>query len=200
MSTDDAYVQAARVEISANISARVIEVAVRDNQTVRVGQVLFKLDPRRFEIAVADAEAQLAVARLKISSLQAAYRRYQADEKAAESNVEYQQREFDRQAKLAANGISSRAQLDQVTQSSDLRANAWPRRPSRPPAPSPIWAAIRPPRSTAIPASSRRRQRWTAPSSICPTRWYTRRSTASLPRWSSYRSATISTPPHRYSP
>jgi membrane fusion protein, multidrug efflux system len=72
VSTDDAYVQAARVEISANISARVIEVAVRDNQTVRAGQVLFKLDPRRFEIAVADAEAQLAVARLKIQSLQAA--------------------------------------------------------------------------------------------------------------------------------
>jgi membrane fusion protein, multidrug efflux system len=119
VSTDDAYVQAARVEISANISARVIDVAVRDNQTVRAGQVLFKLDPRRFEIAVADAEAQLAVARLKIQSLQAAYRRYQADENAAESNVEYQQREFDRQTKLAANGISSRAQLDQVTQNLD---------------------------------------------------------------------------------
>src|SRR5260221_7547903 len=78
VSTDDAYVQAARVEISANISARVIEVGVRDNQTVHAGQVLFKLDPRRFEIAVADAKAQLAVARLKIQSLQAAYRPYQA--------------------------------------------------------------------------------------------------------------------------
>ena len=119
VSTDDAYVQAARVEISANISARVIEVGVRDNQTVHAGQILFKLDPRRFEIAVADAEAQLALARLKIQSLQAAYRRYQADEKAAESALAYQQREYDRQTKLAASGIASHAQLDQTTQNLD---------------------------------------------------------------------------------
>src|SRR5580658_5090131 len=58
-STDDAYIQAARVEVSTNISAPVSEVDVRDNQVVRGGQVLFKLDPRNFEVAVADAQAQL---------------------------------------------------------------------------------------------------------------------------------------------
>ena len=42
-STDDAYVRAARVSISANVSARVRSVDVKDNQLVRRGQVLFRL-------------------------------------------------------------------------------------------------------------------------------------------------------------
>src|ERR1700761_7786907 len=56
-STDDAYLQAARVQVSANISARVVEIDVHDNQIVKAGDVLFKLDRRPFEIAVASAEA-----------------------------------------------------------------------------------------------------------------------------------------------
>jgi membrane fusion protein (multidrug efflux system) len=113
VSTDDAYVQAARVEISTNISARVSEIDVHDNQVVRAGQVLFRLDPRSFQIAVQDAEAQLASARLKIPDLQAVFRQRVADQKAAQETLAYQQREFARQSTLAAAGISSRAQLDE---------------------------------------------------------------------------------------
>jgi membrane fusion protein (multidrug efflux system) len=115
VSTDDAYVEAARVQISANISARVTEVAVHDNQHVSKGQLLFRLDERPFRIAVESAKAQLAAARLRISALQAAYGRYKADEQAADATQAYQQREVDRHTKLAASGISSRAQLDQTT-------------------------------------------------------------------------------------
>lgn len=115
VSTDDAYIQAARVQVSANISARVVEIAVHDNQPVKAGQLLFRLDPSTFKIAVENAEAQLASARARIGSLEAAYQRYKADEQAAEDTVAYQQREFDRQTKLAAAGISSHAQLDQAT-------------------------------------------------------------------------------------
>lgn len=113
ISTDDAYVQIAKVQVSANISGRLIEIAVRDNQMVRAGTVLFRLDPARFEIAVREAQAQLAAARLKIQALQAAYRERQADQKAAEDLLAYQQREYDRQHTLEESGISSRAQLDQ---------------------------------------------------------------------------------------
>jgi len=112
-STDDAYIQAARVQVSANISARVVEIDVYDNQTVKAGEVLFRLDRRSFDIAVASADAQLSTARQRIGALQAAYARYLADEKATDDTVAYQQREFDRQTKLAASGISSRALLDQ---------------------------------------------------------------------------------------
>jgi membrane fusion protein (multidrug efflux system) len=92
----------------------VSEVDVRDNQVVRAGQVLFKLDPRNFEVAVADAQAQLDNACIKIPALKAVYRQRLADQQAALETLAYQKREYDRQTKLAAAGISSRAQLDQA--------------------------------------------------------------------------------------
>jgi membrane fusion protein (multidrug efflux system) len=113
VSTDDAYVQIAKVQVSANVSARLSDIEVHDNQPVHAGDVLFKLESGRFEIAVREAEAQLAAARQKIQSLQAAYRERVADQSAAEDSLAYQQREYDRQRTLQQNGISSRAQLDQ---------------------------------------------------------------------------------------
>jgi len=114
VSTDDAYVQAARVEVSTDVPGRIAEIDVRDNQYVHKGDVLFKLDQRRFLIAVADAQAQLAGSHLKVPVLQAAYRQRTADEAAARSTLEYQRREFARQTQLQAEGISSAAQLDQA--------------------------------------------------------------------------------------
>ena len=114
VSTDDAYVQAARADISTEVSGRIAEIDVRDNQHVRKGAVLFRLDTPRFRIAVADARAQLAAAMLKVPALKAAYRQRVADEAAAGSTLAFQQREMNRQTELQAQGISSRAQLDQA--------------------------------------------------------------------------------------
>jgi len=113
-STDDAYVQAARVEVSTDVPGRIAEIDVRDNQQVRKGDVLFKLDQRSFLIAVADAQAQLVGAHIKVPALQAAYRQRQADEAAARNTLAYRQREYARQTELQAEGISSLAQLDQA--------------------------------------------------------------------------------------
>jgi membrane fusion protein (multidrug efflux system) len=113
VSTDDAYIQSARVDISANVSARLDAIYVHDNQVVAKGAVLLKLDQRRFMVAVREAEAQLAAARLKVQSLQASYREKLADETAAEDTLSYQQTEYDRQVKLQRDGISSNAQLEQ---------------------------------------------------------------------------------------
>src|SRR5436305_7664591 len=74
VSTDDAYIQAAKTMISTDVAGRVVEVSVRDNQRVTKGQVLFRLDDRPFRIAVEDATAQLAAARLQIEALKATYR------------------------------------------------------------------------------------------------------------------------------
>src|SRR5580692_5336775 len=82
-STDDAYLQAARVEISCNVSGRVVQVDVHDNQVVHTGDMLFQIDPRPFQIAISDAEAQLAAARLRVQSAEASYVQRQADERAA---------------------------------------------------------------------------------------------------------------------
>ena len=114
VSTDDAYVASARTQISTNISGRVVEIDVKDNQAVHRGDVLFKLDARDFEIAVADARARLAQARLEIAGLKAAYRQRQAEASADLETLGYQEHEYQRQKKLAAQGISSQAQLDQA--------------------------------------------------------------------------------------
>jgi membrane fusion protein (multidrug efflux system) len=117
--TDDAYVEAARAEISTNIPGRVTEVLVKDNQAVRKGQLLLRLDPQRYEIAVRDAEAALDVARRKIPSLAADYHQHQAEVSAAQFALAYRQREYERQKGLAAEGISSRAQLDEAQSQMD---------------------------------------------------------------------------------
>ena len=79
VSTDNAYVQAARVAISTDISGRVVEIDVKDNQKVNAGQVLFRLDPRPFRIAVDEAKAQLATVRFQIHALKATYHQKRAD-------------------------------------------------------------------------------------------------------------------------
>ena len=115
-STDDAYVQAARVAISANISARVHDVRVHDNQFVHRGDVLFRLEDRRFLIAEQDAAARLAASRLQIGAMKALYRQKLADLKGTRDELAYQQREYARQKRLAASGIASGAQLDKAAQ------------------------------------------------------------------------------------
>jgi membrane fusion protein (multidrug efflux system) len=114
VSTDDAYIQAARVDISTEVAGRIREIDVHDNQMVHKGDVLFRLDTPSFNIAVADARAQLAAAMIKVPSLQAVYRQRLADEAGARSTLDYDQRELARQTQLESQGISSRAQLDQA--------------------------------------------------------------------------------------
>jgi len=117
VSTDDAYIQAARTMVSTDISGRVVAIAVQDNQRVTEGQVLFKLDDRPFRIAVEEATAMLGSARLQVEALKATYRLKSADAKAAEDTLAYQQREFERQRQLAVNGTASRQTFDQAQNS-----------------------------------------------------------------------------------
>jgi membrane fusion protein, multidrug efflux system len=113
-STEDAYLRAAEVAISANVSGRVSEVDVRDNQQVRRGQILFRLDDRPFRIAVESARARLQGARLQVESLKADYGQYGADLRSAQSALAYSEREYRRQSRLLASGIASQSQVDKA--------------------------------------------------------------------------------------
>ena len=113
ISTDDAYVEAARVAISNEVSGRVAEIDVHDNQRVTTGQVLFSLDQRPFVIAVEEAKAQLASVRLQIEAMKATYQQKKADAAATEATLVYQQRELERQQRLLASGTASQSQYDQ---------------------------------------------------------------------------------------
>lgn len=118
-STDDAYLQASRTPISANVSARVVELEVKDNQQVRKGDVLFRLDDRDFKVAVEQAEAALAAARLNVKTERATSGQQSAAVRVAEEALSYANREYARQKELAAGGVASQQQLDQARNAAD---------------------------------------------------------------------------------
>jgi membrane fusion protein, multidrug efflux system len=114
VSTDDSSVQAAQATISANVPGRVIELDVHDNQNVHRGDVLFRLDDGMYRIAVEEAQAKLASARMQINAAKATYRHQLSDQAAARDTLAYQQHEYERQQRLLQSGISSRAQFELV--------------------------------------------------------------------------------------
>ncbi|MBV8043950.1 biotin/lipoyl-binding protein, partial [Pluralibacter sp.] len=59
-STDDAYAAADTIDVVPEVNGRIVELAVKDNQLVRQGDLLFRIDPRQYEANLAKAEAALA--------------------------------------------------------------------------------------------------------------------------------------------
>src|SRR5665647_1451316 len=112
VSTDDAYVHAAQVDISSNIAGRITKILVKENQQVHQGDPLFELDERDYKIAIEEAKAKLANAKLQIAALKATYKQRQANELAAKATLQYQKNEFEREKILASKGIASQAQLE----------------------------------------------------------------------------------------
>jgi membrane fusion protein (multidrug efflux system) len=112
VSIDNAYVKSDVTTISTDVPGIVAEVAVHDNQPVKAGQLLYRLDDEPYRNAVASAQAQLATARNEIEGLRATYRQRQQDIRQAEIDVAYYQREFQRQSDLARSNVASKAALD----------------------------------------------------------------------------------------
>src|SRR5689334_3734837 len=94
VTTDDSYVQARKLMVSTDVSGLVKEVDVREGQHVKKGQVLFRLDPKPFRIALANAKAQLAQTGLNVQSMEEDYRRMLSDVNAQRAQVELAQRNY----------------------------------------------------------------------------------------------------------
>jgi membrane fusion protein (multidrug efflux system) len=114
MSTDDAYVQADTVGISTDVSGIVQGVEVANNQHVDPGQVLYRLDPRQFQIALDNAKANLAQTALTIDAMKQDYTRMLSDAAAQQAQVELDQVTYDRYAALAPSGDVTKASYDQT--------------------------------------------------------------------------------------
>ena len=114
VSTDNAYVQQDRVTITAQVSGIISEVDVSANQAVKKGDVLFRIDAAPYQIALDQAEAGLASARLQVDQLRAAYHLAVAALKAAQDNNDYQAKSLQRQKDLLAKGVSTQADFDQA--------------------------------------------------------------------------------------
>ncbi len=74
VSADDSYVRAAKLMVSTDVSGLVKDVDVREGQNVKAGDVLFRLDPRPFQIALDNAKANLAQAVQNVEATKAQYR------------------------------------------------------------------------------------------------------------------------------
>jgi membrane fusion protein (multidrug efflux system) len=72
VSTDDAYVQADNVTIAPKVSGYLVDVLVQDNETVKAGQVLARIDDRDYKVALDEAKANVLAAQALIDSQQGA--------------------------------------------------------------------------------------------------------------------------------
>ncbi len=122
--TDNAYVAQPKVALSADVSGRIATVAVHENQPVAAGDVLFTLDPAPYSIALAQAEAALATARVNVEQLKVAYGSAEAQLGAANSTLAIRQAAFDRKNALVSGGNASDATLDDVRLALETARNA----------------------------------------------------------------------------
>jgi membrane fusion protein (multidrug efflux system) len=112
MSTDNAYVQADMVGLSTDVAGIVAQVLVHDNQRVAKGDILFKLDPLQFHLALDRAEAQVGNTRNDLVALQTSYRNMQAQVEQAQKDVDFNMVNFQRQEQLIANNFTPKATFD----------------------------------------------------------------------------------------
>ena len=114
VSTDDAFVRAAKESVNARVPGQVVEIAVKDNQRVQKGQLLFRIDPEPYQIAVDQAEARLGSARLQVGALKTIYRQQLAELQSAKDTADFDARENGRQKALSVSDFTPRAMYDRA--------------------------------------------------------------------------------------
>lgn len=112
VSIDDAYVRAAKEVISTDVSGIVASVPVHEGQTVKKGDVLLRLDPRPFQIAVAGATAALDGMVSTLNAEKLDYKRMLRDVDVKQAQLDSDQANFTRFSNLVNNGGVTRAEYD----------------------------------------------------------------------------------------
>jgi membrane fusion protein, multidrug efflux system len=120
MSTDNAYLNAETVAVSADVAGIVQDVDVTDNQHVAAGQVLYRLRPLRFQIALDNAKANLADTALNINSMKEDYKRMLSDVAAQQAQVVLDQTNYDRAEMLLHTNTVSQSNYDQTKATLDV--------------------------------------------------------------------------------
>ena len=114
ITTENAYVKADLIIVTAEVSGRVTDVSVQDNQLVSPGDVLFRLDAERFEVERARRAAELGTARQRVAALKARHRTKLAELAAAESDAEFLRDELKRSERLRKGGTISEFRVLEV--------------------------------------------------------------------------------------
>jgi membrane fusion protein (multidrug efflux system) len=114
VSIDDAYVRAAKQSLSTDVSGMVASVPVREGQRVAKGDVLLRLDPKQFQIAVDGARASLIGAVSALNAMKMDYRRLLGEVAVKEAQVQSDQANFERYSNLVKSGGVTRADYDNM--------------------------------------------------------------------------------------
>ena len=117
-STDDAYIQSDAVTVSPKVSGYIEQVYVGDNQNVKAGTPLARIDPRDYRAQAAQYQAQIDVAKANADNVRAMIREQEssitqarAQLSSAQTDARFNSGEVDRYAPLAASGAETREKL-----------------------------------------------------------------------------------------
>jgi membrane fusion protein (multidrug efflux system) len=112
--TDNAYAQQPKVALSADVAGRITEVDVKDNQPVKAGDVLFRVDATPYRIALDQANASLAAARQGVEQLRVAYATAQVRQTSDQRTLDIRLREQERNNSLVGKGVATQASTDEL--------------------------------------------------------------------------------------
>jgi membrane fusion protein (multidrug efflux system) len=119
METDNAYVKTNKVSVSAEVAGPIVSIAVHENQSVKKGDELFRIDDAPFRIALDRATAQLRTVQADIEGLKASYRQIQEQARIAQTNADFMRKELMRQSQLAKQHLTPQAKLDEAQHNLD---------------------------------------------------------------------------------
>ena len=112
VSTDDAQVKQDIVSVSPQVTGPVQQVFVRNGSQVKRGQLLYRIDPAPFRVALEQAQAQLANARLQTTQLQTQAAGTGADIVGEQANLAIKRNALGRQQALLKQGFTTRADYE----------------------------------------------------------------------------------------
>ncbi len=120
--TDNAYIKADKIPLSAQVSGPVRQVYVSENSAVKTGQLLFELDAEPYRVALQKAQANLGKVQTDLLALKAAYQEKQAEITLAETRYSFAAKTLKRQRDLARQHFVSANALDDAEQGLQLSA------------------------------------------------------------------------------
>src|SRR4051812_27139410 len=132
VSTDDAQVKQDIVSVSPQVNGQIVQTFVRNGARVKRGDILFRIDPQPYRVALEQAQAQLASAELQTHVLRTQAAGTGGDITGAEANLSIKRNALGRQQALLRQGFTTRADYEDAlnevrtaeTQLADARARA----------------------------------------------------------------------------
>lgn len=109
VSTDNAYVHLDKVSVSAQVGGQIVDVMVKENQHVKAGDLLFRIDPEPFQIQIAQADAAIANAQASEIAAANSSALSGADISAARENIAFARSNLARQEALWKKGFTTKA-------------------------------------------------------------------------------------------